>query len=117
VFWALQFLVSLPAQVLAWGSLVWNEPRVVGAKWILGLSVFVYAVALWLREASWMALAACAAAAMALIVLRGAINVLHPLSPIIGSDSMSIKLFYGAIVIAVGGLAFEFAHLRAAQLK
>jgi hypothetical protein len=113
LFWLAQFVISLPAQVLAWGGLTWNEPRVSGALVILVLSLLVYAVALWMRDPSWMALAATTNAAIVLVVLKGSINILHPLDPIVGSDSVSIKLFYAAIVLTTGMLAFQFARFRA----
>jgi hypothetical protein len=45
--------------------------------------------------------------------MRGAINVLHPIDPILGSDSIAIKGFYLAIVLTTGILAFQFARDRA----
>lgn len=113
LFWLAEFLISLPAQVLAWGGLIWDEPRVIGALWILGLSGLVYGVARWLDDPAWIALAACANALIVLIVLRGGINILHPLNPIIASDSVAIKLFYGAIVLVTGALALQVTRYRA----
>jgi hypothetical protein len=115
VFWLAQFLISLPAQILAWGALTWNEPRVIGAVWILVLTGLVYAVALWIGDTSWMALAATANAAIVLVVLRGSINILHPLNPIIGSDSAGIKMAYAAIVLVTGTLAFQLARYLAGR--
>lgn len=115
VFWLAQFVISLPAQILAWGGLTWSEPRVAGALWILLLTILVYAVALWLDDPSWMAFAAAANAVIVLVVLRGSINILHPLNPIIGSDSEAIRVFYGAIVLVTGALAFQFARYRAGR--
>jgi hypothetical protein len=117
VFWLAQFVISLPAQILAWGGLTWNEPRVAGAIWILTLAVLVYAVALWLGDPSWMALAAAANAAIVLVVLKGSINILHPLNPIVDSDSIAIKFFYAAIVLVTGAIAVQFARYRAATNK
>ncbi len=114
VFWIAQFAISLPAQVLAWGGLAWNEPRVIEATWILSLTVLVYVVALWMDDPNWMAVAACAAAVIVVIVLRGGVNILHPFNAIAGSDSASIKFSYGAIVIGMGALAFQFAWFRTA---
>ena len=113
VFWLAEILVSLPAQVLAWGGLVLNEPRVIGAIWILGLAVLVYVVARWLDDPNWMALSACAALAIVFVVLKSGINILHPFSPIVASDSMAIKVFYAAIVVITGALAVQFARFRA----
>lgn len=115
LFWIGQFVISLPAQLYTWGGLMWNEPRVVGAFWILVLTTLVYLVAHWLAEPAWFSFAAVANGMIVLIVIRGGINLLHPLNPIIASDSVSIKLFYAAIVVVVGLLAVELATYRAAS--
>jgi hypothetical protein len=113
VFWIAQFVISAPAQVLAWGAFTLNEPRVAGALWILMLTALTYIVARWVGEKSWVAFAAIANAAIYLIVMRGEVNILHPFDPILGSDSLAIKVFYAAIVITMGFIAFQFAHDRA----
>jgi hypothetical protein len=113
VFWAIQFVVSLPAQVLAWGGISWTEPRVLSALWVLVFTVLVYMVAVWVGDARWMPIAAIANAAIALILLRGAVNILHPIDPILGSESLAIKIFYAAIVLTTGALAILFARDRA----
>ncbi len=113
VGWLAQFVISLPAQFLAWGGFSWNEPRVSGALWILVLGSLYYAAARRLQDPSWMALAACAGAATTLIVLKGAANILHPLNPIAASESASIKIFYAAITWVIGGLAVLYARRRA----
>jgi hypothetical protein len=114
-FWLGQIIISLPAQLLAWGGLMWDEPRVVGAFWILVLTALVYVVARWIAEPAWLAFAAVANGVIVLIVLRGGINLLHPLNPIIASESVSIKLFYFAIVVVMGALALQLAYYRAAS--
>lgn len=113
IFWIAQFAISLPAQVLAWGGLTWNEPRVIGAVWIFVLTLLVYMAARWIGDTSWMALAAVASAAIVLVVLGGSANVLHPLNAIAASNSVAIKMFYAAIVAVGGVLAFQVARMRA----
>jgi hypothetical protein len=115
IFWLAQFVISAPAQILAWGAFTLDEPRVAGAVWILALTVLVYGAALWVNESGWMALAAVANAVIVTLVLRGEINILHPVDPILGSDSIAIKAFYAAIVIVTGALAVQFARDRAAR--
>jgi hypothetical protein len=115
VFWLVQFAISAPAQVLAWGAFTLNEPRVAGALWILALTALVYGIALWVHEPGWLSLAAVANAAIVIMVLRGEINILHPIDPIVGSDSITIKVFYAAIVLITGALALQFARDRAAR--
>ncbi len=114
VFWLAQFVISAPAQVLAWGAFTLDEPRVAGALWILALTALVYLVARWIGEAGWIALAAIANAVIVIVVLHGAINILHPVDPIAGSDSIAIQAFYAAIVLVTGALALQFVRDRAA---
>jgi hypothetical protein len=115
VFWFIQFVVSLPAQLLAWGGISWAEPRVLNALWVLVFTVLVYGVARWVGDARWMLFAAIANAAIPLILLRGAANILHPIDPILGSESLAIKMFYAAIVLTTGALAMLFARDRASE--
>jgi hypothetical protein len=115
VFWLAQFVISAPAQVLAWGAFTFDEPRVAGAVWILTLTALVYIVACWVGEPGWMPLAAIANAVIFIIVMRGEIDILHPIDPIVGSNSIAIKAFYAAIVLVTGALALQFARDRAAS--
>ncbi len=117
VFWIAQFIISAPAQVLAWGAFTLDEPRVAGALWILALTALTYIVARWIGEKNWMSFAAIANAAIYVIVLRGEVNILHPFDPILGSDSVAIKVFYAAIVITMGFIAFQLAHDRTKMLN
>jgi hypothetical protein len=110
LFWLAQFIISAPAQVLAWGAFTLNEPRVASAMWILAMTALVYVVARWIAEPMWMAFAAIANGAIFLIVLQGAVNILHPGSAILGSDSVTIKFFYAGIVIACGVIALQLAR-------
>ncbi|MBI5302977.1 MAG: hypothetical protein HY868_12640 [Chloroflexi bacterium] len=117
LFWFIQFVVSLPAQMLAWGGISWTEPRVMSALWVLVFTALVYGVAHWVGDARslWMPVAAIANATIALILLRGAANILHPIDPILGSESIAIKAFYAAIVLTTGALAILFARERVAS--
>jgi hypothetical protein len=110
LFWLSEFIISMPAQMLAWGGITLNEPRVASAMWILVMTILVYGVARWIAEPMWMAFAAIANAVIFLIVLKGAVNILHPGSAILSSDSDAMKLFYMGIVIVCGGIAVQLAR-------
>ena len=112
VFWLAQFVISAPAQVLAWGAFTLSEPRVASALVVLIATALVYVVARWLGDPTWMSLAAIANAAILVIVLHGAINILHPVDPIVGSDSPAIKIFYVAIVVVTGLVAAQCVRER-----
>jgi len=113
ILWFGQFLVSLPAQILAWGAIVWNEPRVVGAMSITALTGLMYVVAQWIQDARWVSFSAVANAVVVWIILGGAVNVVHPPNAILASDSIEMKLFYATIVLVIGILALQFAQDRA----
>jgi hypothetical protein len=115
--WLAQVLVSLPAQWLAWGGITLSEPRVASALWIAAGTLMLYSLARWLDARMWLAAAAIVNAVIVLAVLRGAVNILHPLNPIFGSDSLEIKLFYGAITLVTAGLTFLLAVDRANALE
>ncbi|MBI5033580.1 MAG: hypothetical protein HZB51_23910 [Chloroflexi bacterium] len=119
VFWIVQFVISAPAQILAWGAFTLNEPRVAGALWILLLTALIYIVARWIGEKNSLcvSIAAIANAAVYVIVLRGEVNILHPFDPILGSDSLAIKIFYAAIVVTMGFIAFQFTRDRVGQIR
>ncbi|MBI5878691.1 MAG: hypothetical protein HZB53_13660 [Chloroflexi bacterium] len=109
-FWLAHFVVSIPAQIMAWGGINWREPRVMDAIWITGISGVIYVIALWIAKPHWWAISGIASAATLIIVLNGAVNILHPLSPILTSESVAIKLFYGGIVLAA--LVFALTMLN-----
>lgn len=108
VLWTAQVLVSLPAQILAWGAISWDEPRVAGALWIISLAGLTYGVARWMSGARWMSMAAIAIALIVTAILHGEVNVVHPPNAILASDSSAIKFFYAAIVMTIGLVAFQF---------
>lgn len=116
LFWLAQFVVSLPAQVLAWGGITWDEPRVLSATWILALTALIYIVARWMGGAVCMSAAAFANALILGLILRGAINILHPFNPIFGSDSLAIKFFYTAMVLVTAALALLMIYERARRI-
>jgi hypothetical protein len=116
LLWVAHFVVSLPAQILAWGGITLSEPRVVSATWIMVGTLAVYGIARWMNHALWIAFAAILNALVVLMILRGAVNVLHPFNPIFGSDSPVIILFYLAITFAVTWLALLLAYDRAKSL-
>lgn len=117
LFWIAQFVVSLPAQVLAWGGITWDEPRVMSATWILAFTTTIYIVARWMGGTVWMSAAAFANALILGLILRGAINILHPFNPIFGSDSVAIKFFYTAMVLVTAALASLLAYERARRIR
>ncbi len=115
--WVAEFIISLPAQWLAWGGITLSEPRVNNAIWIMGLTLAIYIVTRWMAEPAWLAFGAVANAAVLLLVLNGTANILHPFNPITGSDSLDIKLFYAAIVLTIAAASFLVVWRREMQIR
>jgi len=100
-FWIVYSLSSMVSTYMAWGVLVaWNEPRVVasiqvlaaasliaGANYFVGHFCFTAATNLLLGGLTWW-------------LTRRAAIVRHPFNPIGESDSLVIKSFYVALLIA-----------------
>ncbi len=117
VFWLAQIVVSAPAQMMAWGGITLSEPRVASALRILFATALVYGVARWMDKPLAMAFAALANLAIVVIVLHNTLNVLHPLNPIVDSDSTTIKIFYTLIVVTAALLAVQLAVDRVEQIS
>lgn len=117
IFWLAHIVISAPAQILAWGTLTLTEPRVASALNILIATAMVYVAARWMNQTWVWAFAAMINAAIVVIVLRNTLNILHPHDPILSSDSITIKVFYVAIVVVMGLLAVQIARQRAQILQ
>ena len=117
IFWLAHIVISAPAQILAWGTITLTEPRVASALNILMATTIVYVAACWMDKSWVWAFAAMVNAAIVVIVLRNTLNIVHPLDPILGSDSIAIKVFYVAIVVVMGVLALQITCQRAKMLK
>jgi hypothetical protein len=137
LLWIAHYVVSLPAQILAWGGITLSEPRVASATWILIATLLIYLVVRWIVRAAlqemplaqqtpaapldqtalWLAGGAILNAVVVFIVLRGAVNVLHPLNPIFSSDSPVMIGFYLAIMLVIAALACLITRDRAAMLE
>lgn len=115
LFWLTYLPMSLIVQMQNWGGIFWDEPRwripftfgVVGlllqlGLWIINhprltnLSNLAFGVALWWQ-------------------LGGITNILHPDSPIAGSSSMAIQLFFLALMLLMlaAGAQITFLFHRA----
>ncbi|MCX7837989.1 MAG: hypothetical protein N2559_00815 [Anaerolineae bacterium] len=117
LFWFAHIIISAPAQILAWGTITLSEPRVAGALNVLIATTIVYAAARWMDKTWVWAVAAIVNVVIVGIVLRNALNILHPIDPILGSDSITIKVFYAGIVVVMGVLAVQVARQRAQAIS
>ncbi len=99
IFWLTYLPMSLIVQQLNWGGIFWDEPRwrvpftfgVVGLLLQIGL--------LLLNQADLTALGNLAFGAALWWQLGDIENVLHPDSPIFGSNSLSIQVFFVSLLL------------------
>jgi hypothetical protein len=108
LLWITFLPMSLHLMQANWNGLFLAEPRwrtpftfaVVGILLQAGLAFF---------PASWAAAANLLYAAALFTAMRGMENVLHPVSPVLESDSLSIRVFFGCLLalllLAAGQMA------------
>jgi hypothetical protein len=111
VLWIIFLAMSLYVMQVNWNGLFLDEPRfriplnfaIVGLLLQVGLYFFAD-----LRLASAVNLAY----AIALFIgIQGMTNVLHPISPVLTSNSQSIQLFFSGLAAIILILAWQFARL------
>ena len=106
IVWIVYSLSSMAVTGLTWGQVIaWNEPRVRASALILLAAVVLAIMTRLVGHRDLTALVNLVMGIVPWILLRRAEAIRHPLDPIGGSQSTSIQLFFGLIVMAVAGLA------------
>ncbi len=104
-FWLTYLPMSLLVMQLNWGGLFFDEPRW-RVPFTFGVVAVLLQAGLAVLRIDWLTCAANLAFGVALwAALGGAVNVLHPDSPIFGGDSARIQWFFiilRALSLAVG---------------
>ncbi len=94
VFWLVYLPMSLLVQVQNWGGIFWDEPRW-RVPFTFGVAAVLLQLGLWLlRQPQITSLANLIFAALLWWQLGGITNVLHPDSPVFGSNSSTIPVFF-----------------------
>ncbi len=94
VFWLVYLPMSLLVQMQNWGGIFWDEPRW-RVPFTFGVVALLLQLGLWLlRQPQISSLANLVFAALLWWQLGGITNVLHPDSPVFGSGSSSIPVFF-----------------------
>lgn len=109
-FWIAFFPLSLYLMQANWNGLYLDEPRwrvpfsfaITGLLLQIGLSV---------QKPSWSSAANVAFAIALFAGLNGMDYILHPVSPVLDSDSLSIKLFFGGLIAILALLAWQAARI------
>ncbi|RME97745.1 MAG: hypothetical protein D6768_18950 [Chloroflexi bacterium] len=103
-FMAAAFLASLPAQILAWGGIAWQEPRTAAILRLLAVAVIVHVANTWLQQPRLEGLFNTLLAGLMAWMLSATPLQLHPRDPIGTSASLAIPLtFYGLTAICLAG--------------
>lgn len=102
LFWALHFLVSMPATRLTWGPwIAWGEPRVTMTLQVIAAGAAVIGIT-WLVQNLYFTAAANTLLTTAFLVLALSTGVLrHPLDPIGTSPSLEFRLVYAGLLAPV----------------
>ncbi|HHB90555.1 MAG TPA: hypothetical protein ENK60_04535 [Anaerolineae bacterium] len=108
IWWAAGFVISMVPARIAWGVFVdLNEPRTQMTLRVLAVGAIFLAVAWWVNQPKFTAIAILLFAFILLFLVRTTGLIRHPANPVGESSSQVLPLFYlAALVSAVlGGLA------------
>lgn len=118
VIWFVGTLLSLVSMQVAWGGLLWTEPRTISA---LTITMVGAGKEYLLRgnnaQSRTFALTNTIFAAAVLVMRSTLTFVMHPDNPIGTSDSLAIRLFPMLLLAMTLGTVFFFAHWRLKQEK
>jgi len=109
-FWTAHFIVSMPATRLTWGPwIAWGEPRVTMTLQVIGAGLVIIVVTRLIGNRLFTA-AAALLLAVAVAFIAGQTGVIrHPLDPIGGSPSTTLRLVYLLLLIPVIAAMFVVA--------
>jgi hypothetical protein len=112
VFWLVYLPMSLVVQLQNWGGIFWDEPRW-RVPFTFGVAAVLLQIGLWIMKKPAISSAANLVFGALLWWQLGDItNVLHPDSPVFGSGSFDIPLFFlillGLCLLAAGQIAWLF---------
>ena len=110
IFWLTYLPMSLLVQMQNWGGIFWDEPRW-RVPFTFGVVALLLQVGLWVINQPVITCAANLVFGIALWwQLGGITNILHPDSPIFGSNSGTIQVFFlvllGLCLLAAGQIAW-----------
>jgi uncharacterized membrane protein len=107
--WFAHSVIGMVSMQIAWGGIFWQEPRFLTATLILLITVALYTAARaigkpWLSSVLYLA---AAATTWGLLLNSG--RVFHPTNPIMGGQSLSIKIYAAAITALLMIAAYNIA--------
>jgi hypothetical protein len=106
LIWIVYALSAMVVTGLTWGQVIaWNEPRVRATGLILVAAIVLALVARLVAQKPFTAVVNVLMGIVPWIVVQQAEAIRHPVDPIGGSGSSSMRGFYLLIVLTVAGLA------------
>ena len=98
--WIVYAMSSVISTYMAWGVLVaWSEPRVVASVQVLTVGLLIAGVNRFVAHPRFTAASNLLLGGLAWWLTQRAAVIRHPLNPIGGSDSVTIKGFYVALLL------------------
>jgi len=102
IFWVAYEITGMISSYLAWGvAIAWDEPQVRAGLWVLGASVVLIAVVLWVKDRWFTAGASVILGVFAWVTMKTAPRVRHPVNPIGESGSDMFKVLYFGLLVLV----------------
>ncbi|MBK6326597.1 MAG: hypothetical protein IPF56_11780 [Chloroflexi bacterium] len=96
-------VVSLWAEQVNWGGVLWREPRNLAVFNVTAVAIIAQVLAGWLPQWRWRGLFATGLAAYLLWEIPRTPLVMHPSDPVRTSNSMGIQTtFYGLFALSLG---------------
>lgn len=110
LLWSTHSVIGMISMQIAWGGIFWQEPRFLTATLILLVSLALYSIARAFSKPLLSAVIYLTIAAATWGLLLNSERVFHPANPIMGGQSLNIKL-YALIITALLLLAsFTIAY-------
>lgn len=101
LFWLVSLGLSFPVMYMTWGGVLWKEPKLHMAAYIVSTLLLVWAVGLFADGEEWTAAGALLGAGVMVILVVATPGAFHPDNPIFNSGSVR---FIGSFLLMVGGL-------------
>lgn len=110
VLWSAHYIIGIVSMQVAWGGIFWQEPRFVAATLVLLVSLALYSTARIFSKPLLSAILFMATPVATWALLLNSGRVFHPANPIMGGQSLSIKLYAAAITALLMITSFSLAY-------
>lgn len=120
LLWSTHFVMGMVSMQIAWGGIFWQEPRFLTATLILLVSLALYSIARAFSKPLLSATVYLTTAAATWGLLLNSERVFHPANPIMGGQSLIIKIYAavitGLLMLTAFSIAFRFKEASRNEL-